>query len=340
MNFSKRSFGNLQDGIPVNCWTIRQDHIEAEILDYGATIRAIRVPDRFGTFVDVVLGYDRIEDYVTNGGSFGATIGRFANRIGGASFELNGRIYPLVKNNGENHIHGGLIGFSRAMWNAEARDDGLWLSRLSPDGEEGYPGNLDVSIRMSLVNNGLQITYFAKCDQDTILNLTNHTYFNLNGEGTIQDQKLMICADRYTVSDSGCLPTGEIGDVAGMALDFRAEKSIGRDADADEPCVRQTGGYDVNYILSGNPAAVARSEQSGIVMTVTTDQPGIQLYTANHMAPRVGKNGAVYAHRAGFCLETQHYPDCIHHPDWPSCILRSGELFKSTTMYHFSLTKG
>lgn len=333
---TKRSFGFLQDGTEVSCWLLKNDNLEAEVLDYGATIRSIRVPDQNGNPIDVVLGYDTIEEYVVNNGYMGATIGRFANRIAGGHFELNGKTYDLATNNGIHHSHGGIVGFNCVMWKAEEQSNGVLFSRLSADGEEGYPGNLKVSVTMRLLDNGLQIAYRAETDQDTILNLTNHTYFNLNGAGTVNDQKLTISAEKYTVADETCLPTGEIASVAGTALDFRTEKAIGRDADADEPCVKMTCGYDTNYILSGHPAVVARSEQSGIVMVMDTDQPGMQLYTANNMSPRKCKTNAVCAHRAAFCLETQHYPDCIHHSTWPSCILRKGEVFESVTSYCFS----
>ena len=225
-----------------------------------------------------------------------------------------------------------------SVWDAEQTEDGLLFSRVSPDGEEGYPGTLTVSVRFSWKGDALSIRYHAVSDRDTILNLTNHSYFNLDGEGTVQEQLLCVNADAFTPNDAGCLPLGVIAPVAGTAMDFRTMKPIGRDADRDEDCVRLSGGYDANFVLNaGAPSAVAKSPKTGVVMTMTTDQPGVQLYTANGMDARTGKHGQVYGHRSAFCLETQHYPDCIHHPDWPSCILRAGEAFDSETVYAFSL---
>lgn len=339
MKITKRLFGTLKDGTQVHCWTMENDRgLRAELLDYGATIRAIEVPARGGRTVDVVLGYDTLEGYTENGGYLGATIGRFGNRIGGGVFTLNGKTYTLARNNGENHLHGGQKGFDKYVWDVEQTEDGLLFSRVSPDGEEGYPGTLTVSVRFSWKGDALSIRYHAVSDRDTILNLTNHSYFNLDGEGTVQEQLLCVNADAFTPNDAGCLPLGVIAPVAGTAMDFRTMKPIGRDADRDEDCVRLSGGYDANFVLNaGAPSAVAKSLKTGVVMTMTTDQPGMQLYTANGMDARTGKRGQVYGHRSAFCLETQHYPDCIHHPDWPSCILRAGEAFDSETVYAFSL---
>lgn len=334
---SKRLFGKLADGTQVHCWTLTEENgIQAEILDYGVTIRTLVVPDKVGNPVDVVLGYDDLDGYLNNRGYLGATIGRFANRIGGASFVLNGKEYHLAANNGANHLHGGNKGFDKVVWEAEETEGGVRFSRLFPDGEEGYPGNLQVSVHVSVIHHGLKLEYHAHTDQDTIINLTNHSYFNLDGMGTVQDQMLQIQAEQFTPNDAGCLPTGEMASVKGTAMDFRRLKAIGKDADSEEMCVKQFGGYDVNFVLTGdNPAITAHSEKSGITMSVYTDQPGVQLYTANNMTPRIGKYGIRYGHRSAFCLETQHYPDCIHHPDWPGCILKAGDSFVSTTVYRF-----
>lgn len=328
----------MPDGTQVFCWRMENAHgLYAELLDYGAALRALFVPDRDGILRDVVQGYDTLDEYRSNGGSFGATIGRVANRIGGASFVLNGTNYPLAQNCGPHHIHGGFVGFSKQVWQGTKEADGVRFTHVSPDGEEGYPGTLTVSVKFSWQGDGLMLHYTARCDQDTILNLTNHSYFNLDGEGTVQEQLLKIHADRYTPNDAGCLPTGELAPVAGTAMDFRSFKPIGKDADSDEPCVKPFRGYDVNFCLDGSvPAIEAKSLKSGIVMHVTTDQPGVQLFTANHMKERIGKNGQKYGHRSAFCLETQHFPDCIHHPDWPSCVLRAGEVFDSRTIYSFT----
>ena len=338
MQIIKQPFGTLTDGSAVTAWTlVSDDGLRAEILDYGVTIRSLTVPDRDGKPVDVVLGYDTLEEYVQNGGYVGATIGRFANRIGGASFCLNGETYTLAANDGVNHLHGGEKGFDKRIWAAEETETGIRFSLTSPDGEEGYPGTLQVTVTVSWQGTGLELRYHAQTDRDTILNLTNHSYFNLDGRGTVYDQLLQLGADSFCMGGPGCLPTGELLPVAGTAMDFRTERRIGDAVDSGEPCVKLSGGYDSNFVLSSSPAAVARSEKTGIVMTVTTDQPGMQFYSANFLTPRTGKGGARYGLRSAFCLETQHYPDCIHHPDWPTCILRAGESFDSFTCFEFSV---
>lgn len=339
MQISKRFFGKMADGNPVFCWRLENDAgMSAEVLDYGATIRSIIVPDRHGRPTDVVLGYDSIEEYVQNGGCFGGTVGRFANRIGGASFELNGKTYPLPANNGQNHLHGGKLGFHKRLWQAHEQDGGVAFEIFSPDGDEGYPGNLSLRVKFSWQGNALELHYHATCDRDTIVNFTNHTYFNLDDSADVQAQLLQIDADRFTLNDAHCLPTGDILPVEGTAMDFRREKPIGQDADSHEPCVYLSGGYDSNFILNAVGESMhARSLKSGVSLRVSTDQPGVQLYTANGMKERPCKGGRVYGHRGGFCLETQHYPDCIHHPDWPSCILRAGESFDSRTSFAFGV---
>lgn len=339
MTITNRPFGTMADGTAVTCWSLTNDAgMTAEIIDYGATVRSIVVPDKDGKPVDVVLGYDTLEEYMTNGGYLGATIGRFANRIGGASFTLNGKEYKLYAGKSVNHSHGGKVGFDKVVWNSKQVGDAVAFSRLSPDGEEGYPGNLNVTVTIGWVGNSLRFFYEATTDQDTILNLTNHSYFNLNGEGSgnVHGHMMQISADLYNVGDAACLPTGELASVEGTAMDFRTPKTIGRDVDNDEPCVKPYKGYDCNMIISGHPVAVTTGDQTGITMVTDTDQPGVQLYTANGVSDFKGKSGHVYGSRGSFCLETQHYPDCIHHPEWPTCILRAGEKFESFTTYTFS----
>lgn len=341
MNISKRFFGKMESGQEVYCWHLENDiGMAAEILEYGASIRSILVPDCKGQATDVVLGYDTLEEYVGNGGCFGGTVGRFANRIGGANFDLNGKNYPLYANNGANHLHGGKLGFHKRVWQAHETEDGVCFEIFSPDGDEGYPGNLRLQVCFSWRGNALELSYHAVSDQDTVVNFTNHVYFNLDDGEDVQQQLLWIDADRFTLNDAACLPTGEILSVNGTAMDFRTEKPIGQDADKDEPCVKRCGGYDSNFILNGSGETMrARSLKSGIVLTASTDQPGVQLYTANGMKERRCKGGKIYGHRGGFCLETQHYPDSVHHPEWPSCILRAGESFTSKTTYAFSVEK-
>lgn len=270
MKITKRTFGTLADGTAVSCWTMENAHgLRAELLDYGAAIRSIQVPDRTGRLVDVVLGYDDLAGYTGNPSFYGATIAGSAT-VSARGIELNGKAYGCQKNNGDNHLHGGLRGFDKYVWQGEAEADGVRFTRVSPDGEEGYPGTLTVSVKFSWQGDGLMLHYTAQCDQDTILNLTNHSYFNLDGEGTVQEQLLKIHADRYTPNDAGCLPTGELAPVAGTAMDFRSFKAIGKDADSDEPCVKPFRGYDVNSAWT--EAFRRRSEviKSGIVMHVTS----------------------------------------------------------------------
>lgn len=338
MSICKRAFGTLCDGTQVSSWLLTNENgLQVEVLDYGVTIRSIIVPDKNGQPVDVVLGYDTLEEYVSDSEYLGATVGRFANRIKDAHFQLNGEAYALFANDGSNHLHGGKRGFNKYVWTSQQVGDAVTFSRLSPDGEEGYPGNLRVRVTISWKGNSLLIQYEAATDRDTILNLTNHSYFNLNGagNGNVEQHRLQIQANQYTLNAADCTPTGEVVAVEGSAMDFRTPKTIGRDAYSDEPCVKLFRGYDNNFILSGHPAATAVGDLTGITMVTDTDQPGMQLYTANELRNVAGKNGKRYDFHDAFCLETQHYPDSIHHPQWPSCILRAGETFRSFTTYTF-----
>ena len=340
MSVSIQDFGKSTSGQTVKLATLKNDFIEVQLLSYAAIIHRIIVKDRKGNPVDVVLGYDTAADYELNTDSIGAAVGRFANRIAGAQFPLYEEIVHITPNQNGNCLHSGLHGFNHTMFDVAltpGETDSVTMTATSPAGTDGFPGNFDLTIQYSLAKSGLVIRYGATTDAPTVCNMTNHSYFNLDGEGTVQEQLLKIHADRYTPNDAGCLPTGELAPVAGTAMDFRAFKPIGKDADSDEPCVKPFRGYDVNFCLDGSvPAIEAKSLKSGIVMCVTTDQPGVQLFTANHMKERIGKNGQQYGHRSAFCLETQHFPDCIHHPDWPSCVLRAGEVFDSKTIYSFT----
>ena len=340
MSVSIQDFGKSTSGQTVKLATLKNDFIEVQLLSYAAIIHRIIVKDRKGNPVDVVLGYDTAADYELNTDSMGAAVGRFANRIAGAQFPLYEEIVHITPNQNGNCLHSGLHGFNHTMFDVAltpGETDSVTMTATSPAGTDGFPGNFELTIQYSLAKSGLVIRYGATTDAPTVCNMTNHSYFNLDGEGTVQEQLLKIHADRYTPNDAGCLPTGELAPVAGTAMDFRAFKPIGKDADSDEPCVKPFRGYDVNFCLDGSvPAIEAKSLKSGIVMCVTTDQPGVQLFTANHMKERIGKNGQQYGHRSAFCLETQHFPDCIHHPDWPSCVLRAGEVFDSKTIYSFT----
>lgn len=338
MGVTKRSFGTLLDGRKVTCFKIT-DHngAEAEVLDYGVTLRTLKVFDKNNSLTDVVLGYDTIEEYINNDGYFGAVIGRFANRIRDGRFVLDGKEYNLAINNGPNHLHGGKVGFNKYIWDSKVLENGVEFSVISPDGDEGYPGTLKVIVTVTLVDSELKLTYRAISDKDTIINLTNHSYFNLNGgKGNVYDYLLTVNADEFTINDGNGLPTGEIISVENTAMDFRVEKAIGEQIGSEDISVNLFGGYDSNYILNSNTAAIVRSLESGITMTVFTDQPGMQFYTANKTSERNGKNGLKYNRHCAFCMETQHYPDSINHPEWPTCILKAGEEFTTYTTYSFS----
>jgi aldose 1-epimerase len=287
---TKRPFGTLEDGTAVSLWELTNERgLTAQVLDYGVTIRSVLVPDKRGKLVDVVLGYDTLKEYVRDGCYLGTTVGRCANRIKGASFELNGKTYPLYANNGENHLHGGKRGFNKYVWHGEQTGEAVTFSRLSPDGEEGYPGNLQVQVTIGWEGDSLTIRYEATTDQDTVVNLTNHSYFNLNGKGKINGHLLQVAADHYTLNGRDGIPTGEVVSVEGSAMDFRTPKTIGQDAGKKEPCVSFFNGYDSNFIVSGHPFATAVGYKTGITLIADTDQPGVQLYTANALGPRLGK---------------------------------------------------
>ena len=339
MSVTSSLFGKTAAGQSVTAWRIESGALSVVILDYGATIQSLIVPDRADKPVDVVLGYDTVAAYEQNAGYLGATIGRVGNRIGGACFTLNGKTYQLAKNNGENYLHGGIRNFSKVIWQAEAVGDAaVRFSRLSPDGEENYPGNLQVSVTFTLADGGLQISYDADTDADTLVNLTNHAYFNLNGGGTALTHLLQINAEKFTENDAGCLPTGRFIAVAGTPFDFRSAKPIGRDIHADDVQLRNGEGYDHNFVLTGSQdAAVLYSEQSGICMTTRTTMPGVQVYSANHLTPRQGKHGAAYDVRHAICLETQLFPNAMRCYGFPSPILHTGEHLHSETAYLFCL---
>ena len=336
-----RQFGTAE------CVRLENGELSCEILTWGGAVRCLNVPDRNGRSVDVALGFDSLEDYMEQTGYLGALIGRFGNRIGGASFELDGRRYELYKNDGGNHLHGGRRGFDKRIWKIEARDDTrLALSLVSEDGDEGYPGRLEVYVLYELKEDALEISYRAFSDADTLCNLTNHTYFNLNGHdsGTVEGQIIRINASHYTPTDAGLIPTGEVADVTGTPMDLREPVVIGERADADFEALRFGGGFDHNYVLDGADgslrlAAVAESRETGIRMETWTTQPAVQFYSGNGMAglPK-GKGGAPYGRRWGFCLETQLFPDAPHHENFPSALLKKDAVYRTKTVYRFGKT--
>lgn len=348
MSVTETVFGTMPDGEDVLCYTItNRSGASASVITYGAALQSLLVPNRKGDLVDVVLGYDTLEDYRARKNYFGATIGRVGNRIEKAHFTLNGKEYNLFANNGAQCLHGGKIGFDKKNWSSKAEGDSVVLSLVSPDGDEGFPGSLTVTVIYTLTDdNALSIRYYAVSDQDTIVSLTNHSYFNLAGQGvgSVLDQTLMIDADSFTRIDSSIVPNGEIVPVAGTALDFRKAKPIGRDIGATEENMDAARGYDHNFVLNHKKgglmlAVTAADPKGGVVMETYTDQPGVQLFTAYDFAGMRGKNGAEYGFRPSFCLETQHFANAMAHPNFPSIVLQAGEVLNSETIYHFTTAK-
>lgn len=339
-NIEKRSFGTTARGERVTLFEIITPELTARVLDYGATVQALLVAGKDGNPVDVVLGHDTIEGYETHDGYLGACVGRVANRLGGAEFTLNGKTYKLAKNDGQNHLHGGLRGFDKYIWDAEVLEDGVKFSRVSKDSEEGYPGNLAVSVTYRVQNGALSITYDAKSDQDTLCNLTNHSYFNLNGGGSALSHVLQVNAERFLENSAECMPTGKILPVDGTPFDFRAPKPLGQDIDEANQQLQNCGGYDHNFCLPDagalTEAAVLSSPESGITMKTLTTMPGMQLYTANFLGPWLGKGGAVYDRRGAVCLETQFYPNAMRCEGFRKPVLKAGEAYHQVTVYEFS----
>jgi aldose 1-epimerase len=342
-------FGRTKDGYDVTAYRLENGlGASAVILDYGCTVQSLCMPNARGTFTDVVLGYDTVSAYEENSGYVGAVIGRVANRIGKSEFTLNGKTCRLARNDGDNHLHGGLRGFDKMIWKAAAAGQNeLVLTRLSPDGEENYPGNLEVKITYILTgDNELRIMYDAAADVDTIVNLTNHSYFNLNGGGSVLGHELQIFAGQLTENDPDCLPTGKLLSVSDSPFDFRNPKPLGRDIQAPDSQLRYGSGYDHNYVLTNGKgtllmtrAAVLHSTDTGIRMTILTTQPGMQLYSGNHLTPRKGKNGTLIDKHGGVCLETQVWPNAMAYAHFPSPILRAGNRYHTETVYHFDVTE-
>lgn len=346
----KQAFGKTEDGQQIDIYTLtNRNGVEARITNYGAALVSLKVPDRDGKVDDVVLGYDTLERYVSDKAYFGATVGRYANRIAGGSFVLNGSTYSLAINNRPNHLHGGEKGFNKRVWTAEGASSGagqaLALTYLSKHGEEGYPGNLTVRVVYTLTDkNELKIDYTATTDKDTVLNLTNHSYFNLAGQGNgdILDEELFLAADRFTPVDENLIPTGELRKVSGTPFDFTTPTAVGARINQDDQQLKIGKGYDHNFVLNGKAgelklAARLYAPKTGRVLEVWTTQPGVQFYTGNFLdGTAQGKGGKPYGFRSGLCLETQHFPDSPNHPKFPSTVLKPGEHFRSTTIYKFS----
>jgi len=345
MKISSKPFGLMPTGEEVLIFSLSNNQgVEVKIINYGGIIVAINVPDREGKMGDIALGHDSLEGYVHRSRYFGALVGRYANRIAQGRFHLHGIEYRLATNNGPNHLHGGLRGFDKVVWKAEANDNGLRLTYLSRDGEEGYPGNLSVNVTYSLTDaNELRIDYFATTDKDTIINLTNHSYFNLATTGTVLDHEVTIHADTFTPIDETLIPTGELRAVAGTPMDFNSAIAIGARINAGDEQLRNAGGYDHNFVL--RPAeerlrsvAEVYEPETGRVLTVSTTQSGMQFYSGNFLnGSIVGKSDRAYIKHSGFCLETQHFPDSPNHPNFPSTVLRPGEQYHHVTAFRFSV---
>lgn len=345
---TKEDFGTV-DGKKVELYTLtNRNGLEAKVMTYGGVVVSLKVPDRNGNLADVVLGYDNLTGYLQDTSYFGSIIGRYANRIAKGKFTLNGVEYKLATNNGENHLHGGIKGFDKVVWDGSATKipNGvrLKLAYISRDMEEGYPGNLLLTVFYTLTNsNELKIDYWATTDKDTVVNLTQHSYFNLAGEGTgdILKHELVINANRFTPVDSTLIPTGELRSVSGTPLDFLRPTPIGARINQEEEQLKLGKGYDHNFVINGRggvmrKAARAFEQSTGRVMEVWTTEPGMQLYTGNFLDGRPGKGGKPYQFRYGFCLETQHFPDSPNHPKFPSATLKKGAKYSSSTIYRFS----
>ena len=351
LSVTKSSFGKTSDGQKVDLYTLTNDNgLIVKITNYGGTVTQLWVPDRNGNLDDIVLGFDNIKDYETKSPYFGCLIGRYGNRIAGGRFTLDGNQYTLAQNDGVNHLHGGNKGFDKVVWDAKPvtmnGSVALKLHYLSRDMEEGYPGDLDVTVVYTLTNkNQLIIDYTATTDKPTVCNLTNHNYYNLAGQGTCDNSQnqLMINADYFTPVDKGLIPRGDLRYVKGTPFDFTAMTAIGARINDDNTQLKYGGGYDHNWVLNQEApgkmtlAAKAYDPTSGRLMTIKTTEPAIQFYSGNFLdGTLTGKDGRVYKHRYAYCLETQHYPDSPNQPDFPSTTLRPGQTYKSKTIHKFS----
>jgi aldose 1-epimerase len=366
MQITTEPFGALPDGTPVQRWVLDDGRVAVAILTYGGIVQSVRVPDRDGGAGEVALGFADLAGYTSAAYAaaspyFGAIVGRYANRVARGRFTLDGREHALALNDPPNTLHGGARGFDRHVWAATAVPGGVRLARVSPDGEEGFPGALDVTVTYTLqAGDRLRIDVAARTDAPTVVNLTNHAYWNLAGEGSVLGHEVQLAAARFAPVDATLIPTGELRPVAGTPLDFREPHALGERIDADDEQVRCAGGYDHSWVLdravgSGSPpdgvldrsveglvlAASVRDPSSGRVLTVLTDQPAIQLYSGNFLdGTLAGHGGRVYGHREGLALETQHLPDSPNQPAFPSTVLRPGETYATTTVYAFSSSTG
>src|SRR6202046_4509409 len=342
-------FGKIPDGTPVEIFTLSDGTVEAQIISYGGIVVSLKTPDRNGNSADIVLGFDDVDGYYANsnnpgGAFFGAIIGRYGNRIAKGTFTLDGKTYHLPINNAPNSLHGGPPGFNNVVWREKEIPDGVELTYLSKDGEAGYPGNLTTTVRYTLVKGELRIDYSATTDKNTVLNLTNHSYFNLagQGKGEVLGHVVKIDAARFTPVDATLIPTGELKSVQDTPFDFRTAHAIGERIDAKDEQLRLGLGYDHNFVLDHAEGQLAEAAEvyeptTGRILRVLTTEPGVQLYTGNHLDGSItGKQGIVYKPRFAFCLETQHFPDSPNHPSFPTTELKPGQKFHSVTVFQFS----
>ncbi|HEY1462706.1 MAG TPA: aldose epimerase family protein [Terriglobales bacterium] len=340
---SKKPFGKMPDGTAIDIYTISDQTVQARIMTYGGTIVSLRTPDKNGKTADIVQGFDSLDGYLQKEPYFGALIGRYGNRIAKGHFTLDGKTYSLPINDGPNSLHGGDKGFDKVVWTGKAIPNGVELTYLSKDGEEGYPGNLTATVRYTLVGSELEISYSATTDKDTVLNLTNHSYFNLAGQGSgdILKHQLQINASHFTPVDSTLIPTGKIKAVAGTPMDFLTPHAIGERIEANDEQLQRGKGYDHNWVLDNATGKLAKAAEvyeptSGRTLEVLTTQPGLQFYTGNFLdGTLTGKDGKVYNHRYALCLETQHYPDSPNHKNFPSTELKPGQHYHTVTIFKF-----
>lgn len=340
---NKFEFGKISSGEPVYIYELKNSEMEVKLSEFGANIVSIKVPDKNNVMTDVVLGYDNIQSYEKQEKYIGATVGRCCNRIKNGQFELNGHKYSLYCNDGFNHLHGGKQGFDKKLWSSAIVDNSVEFSYLSPDNDEGYPGNLEVKVIYTLNNKVLNINYLAECSKDTICSLTNHSYFNLSGYGSgdVLMQKVRIIADSFTENDENSIPTGKILSVENTPMDFREFKRIGQDVNNSYYQIRFANGFDNNWCINNfdgkiKKAAAAFSEKSGIGLEIYTDMPGIQFYSGNFLnGADNGKNNTEIKNHYAFCLECQNFPDAINHKNFPQPVLKSGEIYNKTIQYRF-----
>ena len=344
VTIQRENFGRMPDGHPVERYLLSNGEIDVALCTFGARLLGIWAPDRNGVRAQVVLGMETLAEYLEDTSYQGAIVGRYGNRLAHGRFSLGGKTYQVPPNNGMNALHGGPVGFSQKLWTAHEIPGGLSLTLESPDGDQGFPGTLHLRVRYTLAGSTLNTDYDATADHDTVVNVTNHAYFNLAGEasGSILDHVVQIPADRYTPTDSAQIPTGELAPVAGTPFDFRRPTAIGERVDEPDPQLTYAGGYDHNWVL-GEPgprklAARVYEPHSGRTLTVHTTEPGVQFYSGNFLDGSLrGILGALYERRTGFCLETQHFPDSPNRPAFPSTVLKAGASKQSTTTYTFSV---